>query len=558
MCRILLQTGYDGSSEMYKRFEEALALMKHGGPDNRTIIERDGILFGHNRLSIIDLSDEANQPFETEKCIVLFNGEIYNYEKARILNRLDCNTESDTEVIAKMYEKVGMDFVKYLYGEYSIVIYDKNTKSINWVTDPSGVKPLYVNGGGNQDPVILASEQKALRHLDPALSDDIDEDSLSEFLQFGYTSESLYQEIGRCQKGKCEYSFKGNNYSTVEWHQDVPPPRGQVAEQASPNLIRHLVENAVKDRMRSDVPIACALSGGIDSAIVAYCMQKNTDKRIKTYTLGFKGLDNEFDEAKETAAFIGSDHYEIEIDPKYILKDIDDILDTMEEPIDRGSLIPTYFLAKNVKEKVILVGEGADEIFGGYKRHQKFMTESYQGDYEFLKEYYEVFNQDESREDHHYRSDFGGLNPMQFDLKNEIPYFHNARLDKCFMRFGIESRVPYLDQLLTQVALGVPFSEKVNPEKKILRQAFAGKIPDQILYRKKRPLKLPFEYMIEIEEVKENILGYDNPWIKKESIRAIYDSPADSRNRGRKLWAVFLINKWYERELTRGDSNRGM
>ncbi len=545
MCRILCQTGYDGSPEMYDRFKEALALMKNGGPDNTTIIERDGILFGHNRLAIIDLSPDGNQPFETDQCIVLFNGEIYNYEKARILNRLNCKTEGDTEVIALMYEKVGMELVNYLYGEYAIVIYDKRKKKIYQVTDPGGIKPLYFS---MRDNLIISSEQKAIKHLRP--DQEIFDGNLDSFLQFGYFDETPWKEIGRTQKGRITFfCAESSNFLDEYFARDIPPPRGHTVE-PSPDLIRHLVENAVKDRMRSDVPIACALSGGIDSAIVAYCMQKNSEKRIKTYTIGFKGLSNEFDEAKETAKFLGTDHYEIEIDPKEILENIDDILETMEEPVDRGSLIPTYFLAKSIKEKVVLVGEGSDEIFGGYKRHQAYMKQE-PGDhidfYEFTKDFYNVFDPHEliRSDDHQY--EIIDENPMRYDLAHEIPYFHNQRIDRCFMRFGIEARVPYLDQLFVTVALDSPFITKCNPEKKILRQAFEGKLPDSILYREKKPLKLPFEYMIEMEEVKKNILEYPNPWIKPEAIKAIYESPPDSRNRGRKLWAIYLINKWYEK-----------
>lgn len=548
MCRLLLQAGYDGSEEMMNKFKEALALMKNGGPDNTTIIERDGILFGHNRLSIIDLSDEANQPFETEKCIVLFNGEIYNHKVARVLNKLDCKTDSDTEVIAKMYEKSGMDFVKYLYGEYAIVIYDKEEKIIHYTIDPSGVKPLYDNIRGSEDRyLIISSEQKAIKYLTEC---PIDRGSIGGFLNYGFTRNTLHSHVCRIRPGEIA---EGNIHHTYASSMRTFSPAIPHVTEVTPKMIYNVVENAVNARMLSDVPIACALSGGIDSAIVAYCMQKNSPTRIKTYTVGFKGLDNEFDEARETAKFLGTDHYEIEIDPKEIIENIDDILETMEEPVDRGSLIPTYFLAKNVKEKVILVGEGADEIFAGYKRHQADEEVSPMLTY---SKYYQCFSPDEVKSEYDRSPDDMDEmdNLLTFDLKHEIPFFHCQRLDKCFMRFGIESRVPYLDQLVISTALDATMDQKKGPEKKILRQAFEGKLPDSIIYRKKRPLKLPFEYMIEMEEVKANIHNYDNPWIKKETIMAIYESLPESRNRGRKLWSIYLINKWHAKQ-NRSNSN---
>jgi asparagine synthase (glutamine-hydrolysing) len=553
MCRLLVQCGYDGSKEQYKDFVHALSLMKNGGPDNTTIIERDGILFGHNRLSIIDLSDAANQPFETEKYILLFNGEIYNYQEARVLYRLNCKTDSDTEVIVRMIERFGISALKSLYGEYAIVLYDKDAKEFHFATDPSGIKPLYrsclTSTIGN---TIIASEEKAVKYLlDKKGFTGEDQVEISSFLKFGFFPTSSRENIDRVRKG---YVFKKKMTDlSVPVELELAPYFSIKPAEVKDNLLRQTIEKSVKERMRSDVPIACALSGGIDSAVIAYLMSKHSDRRIKTYTIGFKGLDNEFDEAQEMARFIGSDHYEIEIDPKEIIENLDDILETMEGPIDRGSLIPTYFLAKNVKEKVILTGEGSDEIFGGYKRHQEIFRDRNLDLDQIYEKFYECFKEDEVypqfRETNRNTPEFP-LNKdlLRMDLKYEIPMFHCQRLDRCFMRFGIECRVPFLDQLLIDTALAIPKEEKMEPEKKCLREAFRGKIPDRILDRKKKPLKLPFEYMIEMEEVKKNILEYDNPWIKKEAIEEIYNSPPESRNRGRKLWTVYLINRWYEKQ----------
>lgn len=534
MCRFLVQTEYDGSEEQLSKFKEALLLMKNGGPDHTGILIYDGILFGHNRLSIIDLSDEANQPFETERSILVFNGEIYNYKDLKSKFDLQCNTDSDTEVIIKIYEKFGLTGLSYLEGEYSYVLYDKNDKTFIRSTDPSGVKPLYCTGEFDRKCIYSSQPDAILSLLNDFPYSSLDIIRMNHFLHFGTFSDTPFPMIYRIKGGKIYESNRETLGPIVDSEYYPIDP--------SPITLRNNIENIIKSRMQSDVPIACALSGGMDSAIIAYVMSKNSKEPIKTYTIGVDGLDNEFEEARQTAEWLGTDHHEIHLTMDEIIDNIDEIITTMGDPSDRGSLIPTYFLAKNVKEKVILSGEGADEIFGGYKRYQKALTD----EFDVYTECYEVFNHDEIKDQ--YRSNFReGINPQQmmtFDQHNELPHYHCQRLDRCFMRFGIECRVPFLHGSLVKSMAKISIKDHISPPKRILKNAFHGVIPDYILYRKKKPFKLPYEYLLEREEVKQNILETDNQFIKKESIIDIYNSSPESRNRSRKLWTIYLLNKW--------------
>lgn len=545
MCRMLVWDNRENDFGIRKTFQEALMLMKNGGPDKTTITEIDGILFGHNRLSIVDLSEAADQPYISDAIVLMFNGEIYNYKELR--ENLDCKTDSEIEVLGKLVEKKLKEGGRFLSdeqlrldeidGEYAIIVYDRKNKRFLEYTDIMGVKPLFASRhlqiGGN----IWSSEEKAIEYICENPKESFE--WLYQGLQFGYPLHS---------KSKMTGSFvhsQSNKRRELLGTVGLPPTTSEVME---------AVNSAVVKRLQSDVPIACLLSGGIDSAIVAHIMQKNSDAPIKTYTLAFAGLDNELEDARRTAELLGTDHTEIIINPKEILANIDDIIDTMEGPFDRGSLIPTYFLAKHVKEKVVLVGEGADEVFGGYKRHTKEAAETaYIDTYEYYKEYLEVFSDEElgiGRKENYYYFEHltSGIKiPTLMDLAVEIPYFHCRRLDRCFMRFGKEARVPYLDPEVVKCGVKQIVDFHTVPKKR-LRDAFAGELPEEILSRPKKPLKLPFEYMIELPEVKEYILSREIEPFKTDYIQSLYDQPSGSRNRGRKLWAIYLLGKYYERK----------
>lgn len=534
--------------------------MKHGGPDYqgiRAVVQTDTesiVRLGHNRLSIIDLSEKSNQPMFYDGAYLLFNGEIYNYKELIEKYDLQMETDGDSEVILKLYRRLGQEFFKQLDGEYAIVIYDERNNDILAVRDPIGIKPLYLHyrvGKG----LVLSSEAKGiLPYLDQVSSDS---NEMTNLLNYGYPMYgSLFRGIETLSPGvlvsfgttimnpglKDLFGIKSDKTADEIFKRRSYVPRHK--EETDPTVrVREAVENAVKKRMISDVPISVTLSGGLDSSIVAGLVAKYSTQPIKTYTIGFSGLDNEFEQAKRVADYLGSDHTEILVSPLDVIRDIESILYHLEDPMDRGSSMLTYYLAQSIKEKVTLIGEGADECFGGYKRHIQNPPKEAN---EYVSEYLEVFPSYESELNHLNLYDSEDPNSLlTIDLLNEIPNFHTMRIDKLFMAQGIEARVPYLDPEVIEAAMNTSFRHKIDPPKKVLRESFKDEFPDWMLNQPKKALKLPYDSFVVMDEVRRIIER--NPIISLEEVDYLYSLSGDPpRNWGRKLWQLYLITKWYD------------
>jgi len=287
---------------------------------------------------------------------------------------------------------------------------------------------------------------------------------------------------------------------------------------------------------------------------------------INTYTIGIEGVDDELTLARDTARRLKTHHHEVLISMDEVFSNMENIVSIMEEPSDKGSLVPTYFLAQAVEDKVTLVGEGADEIFGGYNRHKIY-----------LDRYYGILNKDKKFEDYFNENlrlfkgdknikwndpDYFIENPasvignrvLKYDIETELVQFHNARLDKMFMANSIEARTPYLDEDLVSLALSFKFASKFYPEKKPLRRAFEGEIPANVLNRPKAALKMPFDSWLERKEVlsvlKNSILP--DEVFSQEDINKLLETKKEQKNTPRLLWLLYLSNIWYNQNKQYG------
>ncbi len=526
MCRILCKT--ETTEEQMPLFSQALMSMKPGGPDSTGILYENEIAMGHNRLSIVDLSTNGNQPMTVRTNTILFNGEIYNHKELAIRYKIeDLETESDTEVILRLYRLLGDDAFDQLDGEFAIVIYDRGENKIKMVRDRSGVKPLYYSFANG---FIASSEMKGIL---PFIKKEFNWHEFNNWKTWGYTLEgTLFKDI---------YKLLPGQLRTI----DLDNPReymfDKLLEVPERRSIRNAIDDAVRKRTMADVPISCTLSGGLDSSIVAYRLTKELNIILNTYTIGFEGCENEFEQAQRVSEYLGTNHHALEIPLENAIEDIDKILDIIEEPIDRGSLIPTYFLAMAVKEKVTLIGEGADECFAGYKRH----IEVGKNDSLAMELYFDAHLRAMPTDvkpffDIEDKNDFLGI-----DLAMEIPFYHTLRIDKMFMAQGIEARVPFLDPEVVSTANEIPYEDKCNPEKKCLREAFRGELPDWILDTPKKALKIPFDKLIALPEVEEVI---KRSTILKDEAEYYYNNP-DKHGRDRNLWNIYLFQKWYEKHF---------
>lgn len=535
MCGILLKNKQQNQDN--SKFKEALDLMSHRGPDHRGMLRLEdlGIDLGHRRLSILDTSESGNQPMRLDGVSLIFNGEIYNYRELKERFGIKTIGSGDSEVILKLYLMKGEGFVDYLDGEFAIVIVDSVKKKLFFTRDPLGVKPLYYyKKSGN---IIISSEIKPILKFIPK---EINQDSFQDFLLFGYsTFYSVFRDVQKCHPGIIHTIDLEKDLLTSRIYSQIDVNPLSINYDDAKVQLREKIISAVRKRMISDVPISSTLSGGLDSSIITGIMASLSKNPVKTYSISLGNQEEDLRCAKEVSKFYNTEHFEERISFEQAFEDLEKIISFAEEPMDKGSLIPSYYLAKSIKEKVTLIGEGADECFAGYSRHSK-VNENYKNFSKYFNEFLRVFKIENVVNFHKWNSK--NLNTaLLYDLKNEIPEYHNMRIDKMFMSNSIEARVPYLDKEVVDFALGLPYEYKLNPEKKILRDAFKDMIPEIVFNRKKSALKIPYDEWIEKDKIKEVVLGSEI--LRKREIEELYSDKL-IRNRSRVLWYIYLIETW--------------
>lgn len=369
MCGI---TGYlgQGNEEILRRMIDSLI---HRGPDDEGFYFNNKIGLGHRRLSIIDLAT-GHQPIsnEDETIWLIFNGEIYNYQELRkkLINQgHKFSTQTDTEVMVHLYEEKGEDFLKELNGMFALALWDEKRKKLILARDRMGQKPLYYSLINNT--LIFGSELKALFHH-PLIKKDIDFNSLNKYLIYEYvpTPQTIIKGVNKLEPGHFlvyqNNQLKKSSYWNIKFNQ---------LENQKDYLTKfeELLEDSVKKRLISDVPLGIFLSGGIDSSTIAYYAQKNSNQKIKTFSIGFE--DKSFDEsdyANQAAKFLDTEHYHQNFTPNDLLNSINQIAKINDEPFADASIIPTYLLSKFTRESVTvaLSGDGGDELLAGYPTFQ--------------------------------------------------------------------------------------------------------------------------------------------------------------------------------------------
>ncbi len=338
--------------------------------------QQNGVGLGHRRLSIIDLQS-GHQPMtnETGEVWIVFNGEIYNYPELK--KDLEAKghtfkTTSDTEVIIHWYEEHGEIGFQFLNGIFAFALYDKRNSSVIVARDHFGVKPLYY--AFHKGSFLFASEIKAILQ-DAAFPRELDLEALNSFLTFRYnpSPQTLFKNIKKLLPGHYLRITKDGRAEIKSYWEYVPRTNTGISENDAVAEYQRLLEQAVRRQMISDVPVGLLLSGGIDSAVLGVLMSQASEKKIKTFTIGFPGEGdyNELAFARQTAGFIGSEHYDMEISQKDYMDYFFKSFEAIEEPIGEPTVSALYYVSKLASEhlKVVLAGQGADEAFAGYHRY---------------------------------------------------------------------------------------------------------------------------------------------------------------------------------------------
>lgn len=589
-------------------------VIEHRGPDDYGVYNDDNVIMSFRRLSIIDLAN-GHQPYSYDegKYKLLFNGEVYNYREIReelIARGYEFTTDSEAEVMLSAYKEYGKDFVKKFRGMYAFIVYDRENRKIYAGRDIFGIKPLYYYDSG--DSLVLASEQKSLAYLDDDFS--INKEGLQHYLTYQFVPEpqSILKEVQIIPPG-CLLEKELGREVNIERYFKIELKPQFTDEQKRLEEIRAVMRDSVKSHMISDVPVGAFLSGGIDSTIVV-ALAKELMPDIKTFTVGFEvnGY-SEVSLAQETAERLGVESIARIVTPQEYMKEFPKIMWHLDGPVADPSAIPIYFISEEARKhvKVVLSGEGADEMFGGYTiyreseslkmfnyipnpikallkafaalipenvRGKSFiergctpLEERYFGNANIFKEkekhlYLPFYNDSIKATDitkpyydevHH----LDGVCKMQhIDINTWLRGDILVKSDRMTMAHSLELRVPFLDKEVLRVASHLTRYEKIGGKttKSALRDAFKDIIPQDVQVRRKLGYPVPIRVWLknEMYDWAKDIINRSEAteFINKaEAIKLLDAHREGKKDYSRNIWTILSFLVWYE-EFTKHKS----
>jgi len=544
MCGI---TGGVSSNIKQNELFASVNSLKHRGPDNQAVFVENNIGLGHSRLSILDLSEASNQPLVSHSgnYVMVYNGEIYNFQELKEKHKIHTKTTSDSEVILELFEKLGVNFVNELNGMFAIAIYDKQTSDLFLFRDRLGIKPLFYYLADNQ--FAFASEIKALFDFS-FVKKEIKKEVVVSFLQLGYIPEpnTFFNNI---------YKFPAGHYAVfsngkIKLHEFWKPEKTVTTEtvkdlKSAKSKLNSLLVDSVQKRMIADVPLGTFLSGGIDSSLVTAIAQKLSAKPVKTFSIGFK--ENKFNEsqyAKQVAGYLKTEHHEFMVSENDVLELVDTYFNAYDEPYADSSGFPTMLVSKLAKQyvTVALSGDGGDELFHGYgsylwanrlsepifkisgkplalalsnadnryKRIAKMLdfkaaadvkTHIFSQEQYFFtqKEITKLLKYENLKFDRYKFETKRILTPSEeqalFDIKYYLKDDLLTKVDRASMQYALEVRVPLLDHRIVEFALNTHHSLKIkNKEQKyLLKQVLYDYVPKKYFNRPKWGFSIPME-----------------------------------------------------------------
>ncbi|MEN9558302.1 MAG: hypothetical protein RL141_671 [Candidatus Parcubacteria bacterium] len=527
-----------------------VGVLAHRGPDAEGVWSHGGVCFGHRRLAIIDLSDDGRQPMASTdgRFAVTYNGEIYNYvELKKELEQIGASfrTASDTEVLIEAYRAWGVECVKKFRGMFAFAIADRETASVFVARDPAGKKPFFYRTLAN-GTFAFASELKALVPLEPAR---VDMGALRLFfgLQYVPSPRTGFTGIHSLPPGWSGVVKQGTFTASAYHTWSTSAPRVILSSNDVDSEIVRLLDEAVQLRLRSDVPVAAFLSGGIDSTAIVSLAMKHLGRQMKTFTMGFSstGMD-ERHEAQATADALGTEHHAFEATPKDLLAMTDVIVRQYDAPYADSSALPLMLVAAQASNhaKVVLAGDGGDELFGGYRRYVAYQRILQAGKLPGIQQWGVHLLRAIARlrndtrigrtaealgatggadgENRAYAELFCGAympsilasalctpqvlahtqddpvafiaammgtagqpleRAMRFDVVSYLADDLNVKMDRATMAHGLEARCPFLDTKLATFALALPLNQKVirGNTKVALRRALGKALPASVL-----------------------------------------------------------------------------
>lgn len=550
--------------------EEMLRALAHRGPDGQGHTTVGRIALAHNRLAIIDLAT-GDQPLFAGSAALVANGEIYNYRELRAsMPGSAFTTQSDSEVPLQLWVRDGASFTAPLRGMYAIAIHDRAARTLTLSRDPFGIKPLYTV----QTPAGLAfaSEAGALlaaglapRRLRAAARDELLQ------LQFTTGAETIFEGIRRVLPGETLTCADGH---VLERHRLAALPEGgpeTIDEEAALARLDHALEESVDLHQRADVPYGMFLSGGIDSTAILTMMARLNASPVLAFTAGFDvpGAADERAAAARVAASLGARHETLTVTAAETWRHLPEIVAAMDDPVADYAIIPTWFLARRARQdvKVVLSGEGGDEIFGGYGRYRSAMRPWWRGGR--VMRAHGAFDRLDVLRAHPFtwrdgiaaaeaaavESGRTRLATAQAtDIADWLPHDLLLKLDRCLMAHAVEGRTPFLDPGIVAAAFRLPDALKVRQGmgKWLLRQWLARHCPAAEPFARKQGFTVPVGTWIAAQGARLGKLVAAEPGVAEVAepgrVAALFRAAAGKRE-GAAAWHLLFYALWHRTHI---------
>ena len=586
--------------------------MQHRGPDAAGFYmnEAQTCGLGHRRLSIIDLSAAANQPMfsQSGRYVIVFNGEVYNFQEIQAQLNIQPRTHSDSEIILEAFEKKGVEFVHLLNGMFAIAIYDIAEHVLYLFRDRLGVKPIYFYH--QKGDFAFGSEIKSLAQptqIKTGLS--VYKPAIRTFLYAGYVPEpyTIYEQINRLPAGSYAV-IKGNSAEIKSYWKPEEKVRPNVVSDfnSAKKELKELLTTSVRYRMISDVPFGTFLSGGIDSSAVTAIAQSISNQPVKTFSIGFKEAKfNESEYARKVSEHLGTEHHEFIVTENDALGLIDRMMTAYDEPYADSSAIPTMLVSKLARKYVTmtLTGDGGDELFLGYGAYDwakrlnnpliqmlrkpiaaalsqagnkykrgagvfNFKTNERRKSHIFSQEQY-FFSEDELDEivEPDYKAEivfnenFGKLKrnlsaaeeQALFDIKYYLKDDLLVKVDIASMQFSLEARSPFLDYRIVEFALNLSeeLKKKNEVSKYLLKEVLYDYVPRQFFERPKWGFSIPLYKWLKtdlhylIEKYLSEVVVVKCAVVKPEKVKQLLARFEKGEDfLYNRIWALILLHKW--------------
>jgi asparagine synthase (glutamine-hydrolysing) len=569
-------------------------LMKDRGPDNTSIYNINQHHFGHTRLSVLDLSTNANQPMVFNNIVLVFNGEIYNYKELIKNENLECTTLGDSEVIIRLYEKYGVEFLNKLNGAFAFSLYDSKKDIYFCARDRYAKKPLYYYNCENNFVVssMLTTIIKSI-----GFTPKLNKIALSQYLQYFSPIDDNTFYTGIKKLPAASFLLYKNNKLEIKKYYKINTKKSIFSENEAIEKIENTLLQSIETRLVSDVEIASLLSGGIDSSLISSMYSKLANKKIQTFSIGYESNKKycELPYAKILSSHINSYHNEIVLNKKIFIESLDEVFTKLEEPHSDPASIPLDYLCKHIKKqniKTVFSGEGGDELFLGYDNYAKFdkfykfknslnneqkefmkknllssvSKNNKEGEYikrllhdeSIYKSFGEIFTYNQkkslfkkvptfkcslSKNDH---IDYMSLVDIKIWLGDALL----TKVDKITMGNSVETRTPFLDFNLVDLSFKIKNDIKLGDTNKYLLKKIANKyIPKKIVNRPKKGFNSPYNEWLQ-EEYKDDLL---NTVLKANKLHELFNETyvqyiyEESKNNKLKLhfYALWHFSVWY-------------